>query len=318
MIGGELFQVPTELWTLIEKGNCVAWVGSGLSKIVGYLGWPETINELCSACGVQELTSSEEESPDKLIDKAEDCKEANLNAYEETLARLFGEPVVKTRRAFHLLMQLEFKAYVTTNFDPLLSNAGAIHERNVLRSYPDLPITMLEKAKCPIFYIHGLARQGSQAKGDNLVLARSDFRKAYEEPGSVSGFLKQLLTYYPVVFLGCSLAEPAMYETFQRVHGIYTQIQGAYPRANRPPRIAILPKPQMIVEDGLEGKRVQLNVERDEENRFQAMGIEVIRYEPSDYRRHEEVEQILECLCRLAKRRVSPVPGQGLEEVVPS
>jgi len=313
LIGGELFQVPTELWTLIEKGNCVAWVGSGLSKVVGYLGWPETINELCSACGVQELTSSEEESPDKLIDKAEDCKQANLKAYEETLASLFGKQVVQTRQAFHLLMALPFKGYVTTNLDPLLSATGDVHGCNALLSYPYLPITMLEKATRPIFYIHGLARQGNQATGGNLVLAHSDFAKAYQDPGIVMNFLTSMLIDYPVVFLNCSLAEPDMYDTFRRVHKIHVQIQDAHRRANRPQRIALLPTQEIVEEDPV-GKTVKRDMEGEhvEEARFEAMDVRVIRYKPGDYR-HEEVEQILENL----KKRVSPVSRLDLEEVVP-
>lgn len=314
MTGDASFQVATELWPLIEKGNCVAWVGAGLSKVAGYLGWPDTVDRLCSECGVQHLDPSEKEKADRLIAKAEECKKVDLGAYHRTLASLFGKQVVQTRRALHLLMTLPFKGYVTTNFDPLLSAAGDVHGCDALLSYPYLPITMLEKATRPIFYIHGLARQGNQATGENLVLAHSDFVKAYQDPGIVLNFLTSVLIDYPVVFLNCSLAEPDMYDTFRRVHKIHVQIQDAHRRGNRPQRIALLPTQEIVEEDPV-GKTVKRDMERehDEEARFEAMDVRVIRYKPSDYR-HEEVEQILENL----KRHVSPVSKLDLEEVVPS
>ena len=52
--------------------------------------------------------------PNKLIDKAEECKKADIDTYHNTLADLFGKPVSSTRSAYYSLMNLPFKAYVTT------------------------------------------------------------------------------------------------------------------------------------------------------------------------------------------------------------
>jgi hypothetical protein len=108
----------------ISGGDCIAWIGSGLSKLA-YPDWGTTVAALCAACMIQPFGASESPSSVQLIDKAEECKGANLNSYETTLGTLFGGNVVETRQAYSWLMKAPFKGYVTTNFDPLLSEAAA-------------------------------------------------------------------------------------------------------------------------------------------------------------------------------------------------
>lgn len=309
-------KVAEELWPVIKRGKCIAWIGSGLSKGV-YPGWKETVNELCDACRVQSLKSEEQSVADRLIDKAEECKLANLEEYKNTLANLFGRQPVYNRFAFDYLVNLRFlKGIVTTNFDPLLSLTAATHGNNDIYSYPNLPVSKIGENPCPIFYIHGLARHGYTPNGNNLILARSDFNLAYN--GIVRSFLDQLLTYYDLLFLGCRLTEPAIHDAFQRVHDIHMQIKSANSEVPLPQRFILHPTSQRI--DLASSTDVDLEEEKkpDEEKRFNEMGIEVIRYEPRDVKVHSEVEEILESLCNLAKRNVSQVSKFGLGEELPS
>lgn len=318
MNGSQLQQLAAELWPWIERWDCVAWIGAGLSRNAGYPSWPDTVRKLCSVCRVGPLAPHEEWEADGLIDKAEECKTANPEAYRSTLADLFGRRPVETRLAFSYLMKLPFKAYVTTNFDPLLAVAGRTHERGPLFAYPSLPLVKLGLDSHPVFYIHGLARHGTQATGDDLILARSDFESAYQ--GIVGSFLDQLLTYYPVLFLGCRLTEPTMHETFRRVHRIHVDILAKYPSASPPRRYALLPKREP--RDGGFGqsqdsaRRAKVEEERRlgdmrEERRLGDMRVEVGRYDPSDPS-HSELEQFLEYLCALAEASVTPTAELGL------
>lgn len=224
---GTLVQTAKELWPIVNK-RCVAWVGSGMSPRADYPEWKALINALCTACNVVPLSSTVPSSDD-LIDKAEECKCANLDMYHKTLADVFGKRVVQTRQALHLLMKLPFQAYVTTNFDLLLSSAGAVHDCRNVYSYPSLPIEKINGTPRSIFHIHGRASDGENPSGKNLILARSDFDQAYRR--IVPSFLDQLLVYHNVLFLGCSLTEPAMQAVFQRVHEIHMQIKGTYTAA---------------------------------------------------------------------------------------
>ncbi|GAI89948.1 unnamed protein product, partial [marine sediment metagenome] len=267
-----------------------------------YPGWPEAINELCSACGVQCLALSEVELADNLLDKAEECKNTNQKAYYTKLAELFGHPIVEERRAFRLLMNLPFKAYVTTNFDPLLAEAAKTKGNYISYSYPDLPVSRLGESSPSVFHIHGLARQDDQPKGDNLVLARSDFDKAYN--GIVRSFLDQLLTYHDILFIGCRLKEPVMMDVFRRMHEFHGQIYDKRPERPVPERYALLSlcykKEKIKYSIGESELTRDENEERQEDNRFLAMKITPKRYGPYDPYRHWEVEQILDYLCKFA------------------
>jgi hypothetical protein len=302
-----LFQIAKELWPIINK-RCVAWVGSGMSPTTDYPEWKALVNTLCSACNVLPLSLTEPSSDD-LINKAEECKCADPEMYHKTLADNFGKRVVHTRLALYLLMKLPFQAYVTTNFDLLLSSAGAVHNYRNVYSYPSLPVEKINDISPSIFYIHGRASDGENPCGENLVLARSDFDQAYKR--IIPSFLDQLLVYHNVLFLGCSLTEPAMQAIFQRVHEIHMQIKTNYKGGKNPPkRMVLLPTHYKL----LQGKKERdYDSEHNEEGRFRAIDVDTIRYEPSDIR-HGEIEDILEHLCTMNGKPATPVVKVGWEE----
>jgi SIR2-like domain len=299
--------IAEQLWPFINK-RCVVWVGAGLSAAAGYPQWSDLISRLCAACNVEPLNSVELSSDD-LIDKAEECKRANSESYHTTLARIFGQLVAQTRQALYLLMKLPFQAYITTNFDLLLSSAGALHDCRNVYSYPSLPVGKINRTPRSIFHIHGRASDGENPSGENLILARSDFDQAYG--GIVRSFLEQLLVYHNVLFLGCSLTEPAMQAVFQRVHEIHVQIKTSIAAGNNPPkRFVLLPTRYMRLKAVNER---DYESEHNEDGRFRAIDVNVIRYDPGDAR-HGEIEDVLEQLCTLNGNPATPLVKIGWEE----
>jgi hypothetical protein len=293
------------LWSLIYGGECVAWIGSGLSKVSGYPDWPVTIEKLCEACEVEKLSNEENKQSDNLIGKAQECKDKNGTLYMQTLAELFSHKPFTRRGAWDYLMKLPFKAYVTTNYDPILSEVGAFYGRDEVRAYPDLPISAIQKYQYPLFYIHGHAFFRDMQTPNYLVLAHQDFETAYKEDGNVNNFVTELFTYYPILFIACDLREPDIYEAFKRAGRIHEKILTLRAGFKRPSKCIILPTP-------IPGPEAEVG----QEERLRAMGIEdVIRYEPSNPDRHEEIEEILEKLCERAGCPVKARFGIGLEEV---
>ncbi len=296
------------LWPQLERESCVVWVGSGLSRPADYPGWQETVRELCSACAVGCLPADRANDPNELMDKAEECKQANLTAYWQKLAELFGHPVVSTRRAYGRLMKLQFKAYVTTNFDPLLFFAASDAERCCLHEYPHLPSDPRGSGSRQVYYIHGLALPDRDRSEKPLVLARSDFEGAYGKNGHVASFLTQLLTYNYVLFLGCSLREPDMRAVFGRVQEMRHRIPWQQQHAERPHWIALLggKAPPTVVKPGLgQIENLEFLEQRSEDSRLRDMGIDkVFRYQPSDSQKHWEIEEFLDALIDGLDRRV--------------
>ena len=242
---------------------------------------------------------------------AEDCKVADEANYHATLGNLFGIIKAKTRPAYGTLMNLPFMAYVTTNYDPLLLNAG-VDRGHQFYSYPLLPAQTL-KSGSPLYYMHGLARIGGVPTGKNLVLSTSEFQTAYE--GMVSSFIRQILTFNNVIFIGCSLSEPEVKESFRRVNTIHRSIQKDSP-LKLPERKILLPH-KFITDTSGNPKstvpEIDVETEASEDRQFDELGIEVIRYVSTE-QDHPEIESILDALCLSVNPSRQQIPSTGLPE----
>jgi len=293
-------QLAVRLLTMIKPGNCIAWIGSGLSKPAKYPGWVEIVEKLCRVCNTPYPAVNGPAEPNQLIDLAEQCKQANCTAYEGTMASEYGKPVVADRRAYFYLAQLPFKAYITTNYDPLLRDAVRA-QRGKYCQYPVLHVPQIERDKTA-FYIHGLARDvNNQPCGKNLVLAKSDFGKAYDDGGATANFIHSVLTTYPLVFIGCSLDEPAVNDCLNRIRRVHEQVMEAFPEAPIPQRMIFLARTLRTErQDGMIRQVRDADSELSENARYRSFGIEIVRYEMTEGDDHAEIENILERVLRMS------------------
>jgi hypothetical protein len=106
----------------VRTGNCVVFVGSGLSA-TAYISWNALVQRLCDACGVPYVNPTDNDDPTPLLQMADQARVANQLAYCQVLGDEFGKTIVSTRQAYHLIAQLPFSSFVTINFDPLLHSA---------------------------------------------------------------------------------------------------------------------------------------------------------------------------------------------------
>ena len=312
-------RITQQIHPILTTRRCVAWVGSGLSAVAGYPGWPKLIRKLCETCSVSLLDRSDESSPDRLADKADECKEANLTLYQETLAEHFGKPPTATRIAYTSIMNLPFHGYVTTNYDPLLAYAAAQSGYRRLYHYPDLPVIPLGGSERPVFYIHGLARIGEQACGNDLVLSRSEFHEAYE--GILRSFLDMLFTYNTVVFIGCRLREAEIRKVLSRAKGYQARINSARGTDESPHKVILLSFEEAYEREEAGPERTKRDeaetIFSREKKQLEELGVRVLRYDP-EAKDHSELEAILARLCALEDTPVAPQTSLGLSEDLPS
>lgn len=227
------------------------------------------------------------------MDKAEECKNRNSIVYYNTLAELFGEIPLNIRHAYYLLMKLPFKGYITTNYDPLLSEVA---DQYKVYSYPDISPFNIALDEKPVFYIHGLARCNGIPTGENLILARSDFGKAYNNNiTELKTFLSAVLMNFPIIFLGCRLTELPIVKIFEEINNLYYNRKKENPNINPPEKYIILPTLLKNEMDKTE-KNIVENNERVEDERMNSLEIKVIRYKPHNIEEHREIEKILEYL----------------------
>lgn len=258
-----------------------------------------------------------------LLDKAEECKTANMARYKQTLGRLYGASKPTSPKAFGLLMKLPFRGYITTNYDPLLNEAAASasERKRELQVFPIIYSGNID-SMVNVFYIHGMAT----ATGDNLILARSDFDSAYKQGvGPVHALLFNVLMFKPIVFVGCTLKEPDMKEVFKRVRDIQEEIKTTYPKKQFPQRRALLPfryedNENSINPHGHEGQMPKRDEKEEnaEYERFSEMGIKIVRYDPHDPPMHMSIQEILEQLCKDADIEVRLKPKVDYGEDLPS
>lgn len=287
--------------TILKRRRCIAWVGSGLSQPARYWTWKETIDELVAACKpklsfVPKYTAG-------FMSAAEKCKLANLSTYEETLGTHFGRNVSADRRAYKWLAQLPFEGYVTTNFDPLLKEAVYDKRKSLVEVYPELVYPRFSKSRGAVAYMHGIARNNlDQACGKNLVLTKSDFGKAYGDAGQVSLFLKSILLYHDIVFIGCQLEEPGIAEAFAQVHEIHDQFLEADTKVDLPIRVMMRPKIYGR-DENTNGTTEDRNdrAERSECRKLSALGLRVFRYEPDEH--HSGIDEALKSILKLISEK---------------
>jgi len=307
----ELQSIADELLPIIKKGDCIAWIGSGPS-IGLYPDWTDLIIKLCEVCEIPESSPTKETKSDELILIADKCKTAKEERYQAKLAQEFGGPVSSTPSTYHLVLNMPFKGYITTNFDPALSFSANSKWPNMvnINPYPFLNNEILGKTeKTPVFYLHGLARHGDTPRGDNLVLSKSEFDEAYNG-GNAYVFLHQLLQFNKIIFMGCGLTENEIAQVFSRVRDLYLKIQPNFERIEEPTRIILLP----CLYSKKDRKRDE--DEENEKNKFyENMGIRVIRY-PNEEEDFLNLDRILEKVCRGIGKPAYAGLHYGIEEVL--
>lgn len=280
------------LLELIRKRSCVLFVGSGLSTGM-YPSWEALIRELCSRCGVRGISGNDDIDPKLLLAKADEAQFKDPMKYHCTLRDIFASVVVHRREAYELLMRLSFKFYVTTNFDPLLAYETKKPEHRCpdIYRYPDLPHRHGRAA----YYIHGMVTDESQS-AQTIILSKADFDIGYSPEKTLYSFLHQVLTYEPILFIGCQLREPELKEMFRICRETRKEIE-LFHGKTAPKRYIFLPYKFLASEESIEVKRDE-QIEEQENSEFSELGITVVRYNPKD-ENHSGLEEILTEWCQL-------------------
>lgn len=283
------------IYSLIKDEDWLLWIGSGVSQLT-HLSWSDLIVLLCTECDPVDSPKVAELEPAELIEKAQEVKDACESRYHQTLIREFDQHVPQQHRTAALrLMRLPFSGYLTTNFDTSLSDAA---EHTVGRYevfyYPDKLQLRFGHPDPQIYYLHGHPRGISNGE-TNFVLARSEFDQAYADDSKLRPVLEYVLKCERILFVGCELKEPAVQAQFERISHLMSS-------EDLPDRYILLPHRfrQSIAEDSPEGKgHPNKELEAEENERFESIGIEVLRYDPVS-KDHEGFDMVFEEIFQLS------------------
>lgn len=297
-----------ELERLIMAGDCVVFVGSGLSAS-NYPSWAELIKTLCEECGV-EYPSKDNIDSDEYLKLADDCYNNNSNAYHEVLKNIFSMSLETTPLSYRYLIKVPFKSFVTINFDPLLAENSREIGSKIFTHRLGLDT---EKLKGNVFYIHGYVEVGGNVEDEQLVLTNTDFEREYDPSGggNIHDFLMQLFKYKTVLFIGCSLSEPPLKRLLHICQSTKNKIHER--SGDTPPKHYILLANEVDKEADDTDVPVDVAENISIEKWYEDSGISVVMYDKSSAdHSHYELTRLLEKWSGLPKAvAISPYNTGG-------
>ena len=211
------------------------FVGAGLSLDLGYPLWGSYLDALEKQLG------AEAPSTDDPLERAEWIKQSfeagqRKHDYLAHIERTFGpKPTSQYTPLQRALLRLGFRGVITTNFDPSLENALTA-ENMAAGELPCAGLDLGDKRSFGIFDFLRLAARrattesvlhlhGTYKNPERVVLAASDYEDRYGDFTTVDRdglpayralddiprkVIWTLLVTYPTLFVGFSLADPAL------------------------------------------------------------------------------------------------------------
>ena len=295
----------SELTALVKNGDIVVFVGSGLSSrytredLSGYPSWPDLVDDLCKRCKVsyepgEVLTKTT--TPERLQILAGMAKKADIAGYVQVIQDHFAKTIVDRKEYYDLLMQIDFHAYVTTNYDPLLAQAAvrtASSPREVC-AYPRLHCGDIALRR--VVYLHGYVEENGKADPEALILTKDDFDFAYGEEagGLLLPCWVSLLKDHNVLFLGCELGETELAVCFKRCNRLRKAMRKRFNVCPKK-RFILLPEiEEQTFDDSVDsGARLNMASKRHATiQRLSEFDVAPIMYDPRD-KRHVGLVEIL-------------------------
>lgn len=208
----------------------VAFVGSGLSRANGYASWEELVDGLAKSVDLQIPKDNSyrdpKEQPGELLRISDEVYSRYARPDPDTRDGRFRKAiidnlVVADNQQFNLshslLVNVNFSAFITTNFDPSIEMAFShVGKREchtcTYRNNSTFPPEYLTKSG--IYHIHGrLWDERGETGGDPIVFLQSEYSTAYgslERQGRVAQFLNQVMEHFNIVFVGFGMRDPVL------------------------------------------------------------------------------------------------------------
>jgi hypothetical protein len=206
---------------------------------------------------------------------------------------------------------LELKAYLTTNFDYLLSKAAAEVGAYEYLKYPDLRATDLGKPEMRAVYLHGIGPASAAEPASDLILARDDFEEAYcpkaDQESRVLEFLRAVFSENNLLFFACSLNDQWTRTALAKLNVIRDGLITHYNKPQWMMVSAMTASEMSNFLNALDAGNALPLVAKDENS-----GLINVKY-PNFSSKHAELQEILRRLCnaKLEVRIGTPVEVPG-------
>ena len=202
--------MPPPLTQAIRDGECVLFIGSGLS--FGMSSWKDLITKLVTELKLPQMA---QETTDYALDVAQLYRQEKGSEHLADLIRAeFGGTRVKPTLAHYLLMGMGVKHVITTNYDSLLERALRALRRDPVMVVKEGDVARTgETGTHFVVKFHGDAEQS----GDGIVLSRADYESFFEDHPAMTALLEGLLLNQTFLFVGYSLSDPNFRQIYSRI-----------------------------------------------------------------------------------------------------
>lgn len=197
----------------IINGNASVFVGAGLSRDAGYLGWADFLTNMAAEIGLDVKKESDLISlAQYYINKRQRTKINN------SIKNFFAlkNNIVPTQ-VHNLLSALPIKSYWTTNYDQLLEKTFEQRRISYCVYFSDENLSLLtDNAQVFIHKMHGDVENPNSA-----VIAKEDYEKYDDTHEMMLAKFKGEMCSKTFLFLGYSFSDPNIHHILARIRKIY-------------------------------------------------------------------------------------------------
>ncbi len=191
-------QAAESIVQMIEH-DPIIFIGSGLS-IPPYNSWKSLLDELSTRMGINVQNKQD------LILAAQELYKSNPEQYLDKLKSIFFEAPQDCRYALRDIVTIDFKAFLTTNFDQTIEFAFRLANLDLpeILAYPNLQASLCLNQS--IHYVHGRISENSQDPQE-IIFHEESYQNAYYQDNKIASYLFDVLFANNVLFTGFGLSE---------------------------------------------------------------------------------------------------------------
>ncbi|MBU7013087.1 MAG: SIR2 family protein [Theionarchaea archaeon] len=199
-----MVDIPVSLTESLKKGECVLFVGAGLSK--GLPQWKDLIKPLAEELGV-----STKNDP-RIIASWYENKFGRKTLEENIVSQLQKD--VPLPKSHTILARLPLKAIITTNYDNLLERA--LSKRKVTKIIYDKQAPFAGADQIQLIKMHGDIEDPS-----TIVITKKDYDQYSENHKALVTHLLGLLISSNLLFVGFSLEDPNFDHIYMQIKSLF-------------------------------------------------------------------------------------------------
>ena len=198
----------------IKTGDAAVFIGAGLSRDAGYLGWTDLLKDKACEIGLD----IEKEKNDLMSLAQYYINKKQRTQINNAIRNFFAlRPEIKPTENHLLLSQLPIKSYWTTNYDRLLEKTFDIRNISYRAQFSDESLSLsINNAQVIIHKMHGDVENPVSA-----VIAKEDYEKYDDTHEMMLDKFKGEMCSKTFLFLGYSFSDPNIHHILARIRKVF-------------------------------------------------------------------------------------------------